>query len=85
MIDELKIIDGFFDSERFVMWGIAGFTVVGTYEADGLRSIARLIHDNEPFSLMINKDRVIHIPMSQNKQVKKELNKIADELEGCEK
>lgn len=81
MMDELKIIDGFFDGERFVMRGIAGFAVVGTYKAAGLRSLARLIHDNEPFSLTIDKDRVIHIPMQQNKQIKKELNMIADELD----
>ncbi|MGM7637605.1 hypothetical protein [Bacillus sp. Hm123] len=81
MIDELKVIDGFFDGERFVMRGIAGFAVYGTYKADGLRSMARLIHDDGPFSLTIDKDRVIHIPVQQNKQIKKELNMIADELE----
>lgn len=80
-IDELKVIDGYFEDERFVMRGIAGFAVYGTYKADGLRSMARLIHDDEPFSLTIDKDRVIHIPVEQNKQIKKELNMIATELE----
>ncbi|WP_338754874.1 hypothetical protein [Bacillus sp. FJAT-52991] len=81
MIDELKIIDGFFDGERFIMRGMAGFAVYGTYKADGLRSLARLIHDDESFSLTIDKDRAIHIPVEQNEQIKMELNMIADELE----
>jgi hypothetical protein len=82
MIDELKIIDGYFEADRFIMRGIAGHAIYGAYKAEGLRSLARLIHDDEPFSFSIDKDRTIFVPFELNKQIIKELNMIADELEG---
>ena len=81
VIDELRIIDGVFLDEVFIMRGIAGHAVYVSYKADGLRSMARLIHDDEVFSLTIDKDKFIRIPVEANKQLKYELNLITDELE----
>ena len=81
LFDELKIIDGVLGDDKFIMRGIAGYAVYGSYKAEGLRSMARLIHDNEPFSLTIDKDKFIRVPVEANKQIKYELNLIADELE----
>ena len=35
------------------MRGIGGIVLQGVYKADGLTSMARLIHDNESFSFII--------------------------------
>lgn len=67
----------------FIM-GIGGNAVQGIYRAEGLSSLARLIHDDEPFSFIIDKERTIHVPVELNKQIKKELNLIADELESSQ-
>lgn len=80
-IDNLKLIDGYFDGNRFIMRGISGHAIVGTYKAEGLRSLARLIHDDEPFSFTIDKEKFVRVPVDLNVQLKKELNMIADELE----
>lgn len=81
-IDELTLIDGYFDGDRFIMRGIGGNAVEGFYKAEGLYSLARIIHDNEPFSFIIDKDRTLFVPVELNKQLKKELFLIAEELEG---
>jgi len=47
-------------------------------------SLSRLIHDNELFSFILDKERTIHVPVELNKQIKKELNLIADELESSQ-
>lgn len=80
VIDELKVIDGYFDGDIFIMRGIAGFAIDGKYKADGLSSMARLI-DDTPMSFTIDKERVVHIPVEKNKEIKKELLLIANELE----
>lgn len=82
VIDELKVIDGYFDGDRFIMRGIGGYAVEGFYKAEGLTSLARLIHDNEPFSFIIDKNRTIFVPVEINRQLKNELFMIAEELEG---
>ena len=63
------------------MRGIAGHAMIGTYRAEGLYSLARLIHDDEAFSFTIDKERTIFVPVELNVKLKKELNMIADELE----
>lgn len=80
-IDNLEIIDGYFDGERFIMRGIAGYAVHGAYRADGLRSMARLMQGNDPVNITIDKDRVIKVPVELNGKLVTELNMIADELE----
>lgn len=80
-IDELKVIDGYFAGNRFIMRGLGGNALEGFYKAEGLYSLARIIHDKEPFSLTIDKDRTLFIPVELNKQIKKELFLIAEELE----
>ena len=67
-----------------LLWGARWNAVQGIYKAEGLSSLARIIHDNEPFSFIIDKERTIHVPVELNKQIKKELNLIADELESGE-
>jgi len=81
VIDQLEVIDGYFDGDRFIMRGLGGNAVEGVYRAEGLSSLVRLIHDNESFSLTIDKDRTLFVPVELNKKIKKELNLIADELE----
>lgn len=80
---ELNVLDGWIEDDRFIMRGIGKNTVYGKYKAEGLRSLARLIHENEPFSFTIDKDKVIHVPVELNRQIIAELNAIADELEGA--
>ncbi|MEK4886438.1 hypothetical protein NST81_17535 [Bacillus sp. FSL W8-0223] len=79
-IDNLEIIDGYIDEDRFFIKSIAGFVVNGFYKADGLRSLARLIHDDEPLNLF-DEERTIFVPVEKNVQLKKELLMIADKLD----
>jgi hypothetical protein len=81
VIDNLEIIDGYFDGNRFMLRGIAGYGVTGTYKADGLRSMARLIQEGEPLQFTIDKERTIFVPVEKNRKLKQELFMIADELE----
>lgn len=80
VIDQLEIIDGYFEDNRFIMRGIAGVAVEGKYKADGLYSLVRLIHDDEPFSFTIDKERTVFVPVEFNVKLKRELNMIANEL-----
>lgn len=80
-LDELKLVEGYFDGDRFIMRGIGGNLLQGVYKAEGLTSIARLIHDNEPFSFTVGKESTLFVPVELNKQIKKELLLIARELE----
>jgi hypothetical protein len=80
-IDNLEIIDGYIDGDRFIMKSIAGFAVDGAYKANGLRSMARLIEGDDPVNLIIDKERTIFIPVEQNEQLKQELFMIADVLD----
>jgi hypothetical protein len=57
MKDKIFIIAGNFVDDAFYMRSIAGYSIGGRYKADGLRSIARLIHKNEPFSFIIDKKK----------------------------
>lgn len=47
IIDQLQIVEGYFDGNRFRLRGIAGYAVDAVYAAEGLRSMARLIQANE--------------------------------------
>lgn len=84
VIDELKIIDGYFEGSRFLMRGINGYAVHDYYKADGIASFARLIDDNDPLTIVIDKECKIVVPVEMNKQIKKELFMIAEELEKLE-
>ncbi|EMI11258.1 hypothetical protein [Anoxybacillus gonensis] len=81
VIDQLEVIDGYFEDNIFYMRGIAGYAIEGRYKAAGLRSMARLIDENEPFSFIIDKEMMVHVPVELNKRIIQELNMIADELE----
>lgn len=81
MIEGLQVIDGYIQGERFIMRDILGHAVYGRYKADGLRSMARLIN-NESFNMTIDEDKQIKIPEDEAIIMQKELNKIADYLEG---
>lgn len=78
----MKLIDGYIEGDRFIMKAIGGQEVNGIYRADGLRSFARLMDDNTPTTLTIDKDNQIYIPKELNREISKQLFKIADELEG---
>jgi hypothetical protein len=82
IMDQLKVIDGYFDDNAFHMRGIGGLALKeGRFKANGLRSMARLIHENEPFSFTIDKETIVHVPIELNKRIKQELFMIADWLE----
>lgn len=81
IIDELQIIDGYFEDNRFIIRGIAGHAVYGRYKAEGLRSMAELVQGPDPLTLVIDKNRKIQVPVEMNERLKKELNLIADELD----
>jgi len=81
MIEELKVIDSYCDEDTFIMCGIAGHAIRGTYKSDGLLLLVGLIHENEPFSIRIDQERTFFVPVELNKQIKKELSMIAAELE----
>ena len=81
MIDDLIVVEGFIDGDCFVMRGIDGHAVYGRYSADNLYSLARLIVDGEPFSFTIDDKKRVPISVELIKQIKKELNMIAKELE----
>jgi hypothetical protein len=78
---ELELIDGYFEDDAFYIRSIAGFAMEGRYKSHGLRSLARLIDDNEPFSFTIGKDTFVHVPVEINAKLKRELMMIADELD----
>lgn len=81
MIDNLKVIDGYFDGERFIARGIAGHAITGAYKADGLRTWARLIDKGEGFHLTIDKERSVYIAPEQADTLRQELHLIADYIE----
>jgi len=80
---ELRMVDGYFDKDTFVMKGLNGHALEGRYKAKGLRSMARLI-GSDPITLIIDKYNRIRIPVDLNNRYKLELNMIADELENLE-
>jgi|UniRef100_C5DB28 hypothetical protein len=77
----LKVIDGYFGDNAFYMRSIAGFPLEGRFKATGLRSLARLIDENEPFSFIMGSNTMIHVPVELNRQLKQELFMIAEKLE----
>jgi hypothetical protein len=79
VIDQLDVIDGYFDGDRFYMRGIAGYAIEGRYEATGLRTMARLIDEKESFSFVVD-GKLLHVPVELNSKIKRELNLIADAL-----
>ena len=81
LIDELEVIDGYFQDNRFIMRGICGQAVYGKYKSEGLRSMARLINTKVPLTIVIDKEREIRIPMKFNERLKQELYWIAEELD----
>jgi hypothetical protein len=80
-MNQLQVIDGYFDDNTFYIRSIAGFPLDGCFNATGLRSLSRLIDENEPFSFILNSDTLLHVPVELNRQLKQELLMIADELE----
>lgn len=78
---QLEVIEGHFEGERFIMKGIGGYDISGTYKANGLLSMARLIDDDEPFSFYMGNDKSVFVPVELNKQIRKELFLIAEALE----
>lgn len=81
LIDELEVIDGYFQDNRFIMRGIGGHAVYGKYKSEGLRSMARLINNKVPLTIVIDKEREIFIPVKFNERLKQELYWIAEELD----
>ncbi|WP_199425730.1 hypothetical protein [Thermaerobacillus caldiproteolyticus] len=81
ILDQLQLIDGYFEDDSFYMRSIAGFSLEGRYKAAGLRYLAVLIDENEPFSFTIGSNTMIHVPVELNEKLKQELNMIADTLD----
>ncbi|MEK5326191.1 hypothetical protein [Aeribacillus sp. FSL M8-0254] len=81
IMDQLKVIDGYFADNAFYISSIAGFPLEGRFKTSGLRSLAQLIDENEPFSFTLGSNTVLHVPVELNRQLKKELFMITDWLE----
>jgi hypothetical protein len=81
MMKRLQVIDGYFGDNAFYMRSIAGFPLEGRFKAAGLRSLVRLIDENEPFSFIMGPNTMIHVPVKLNRQLKKELFMIAEKLD----
>jgi hypothetical protein len=79
-IDNLKLIIGFIENDRFIMRGILGNAVLGSYRADGLISIARLIQEGEPLKLVFDKELCISIPIDLNLMLREEIITICNYL-----
>ncbi|WP_026575965.1 hypothetical protein [Bacillus sp. UNC438CL73TsuS30] len=81
-LDALKIVDGYFEDNRFIMRGLAGRAVFGTYTAAGLLSLANVISSRgEALRFTIDNDKHIELTAAQSKQFRSELLAIANELE----
>ncbi|MGG2972198.1 hypothetical protein [Geobacillus stearothermophilus] len=81
MTKRLQVINGYFDDNAFYMRSIAGFPLEGRFKAAGLRSLARLIDETEPFSFIMGPNTMIHVPVELNRQLKQELFMIVEKLE----
>lgn len=81
LVDDLKIIDGVFVEDRFLMRGINGTTVNDYYKADGLRSFGRLIQGKDPVTIRLDDENSLYVPVEINEALAQELFTIADELE----
>lgn len=84
VIDELELLDGFFDNDRFILRGILGHAVFGNYNLEGLLSFSRLIQEGEPLRLIIDDDLSIPVPIELNIQLKKELEMLTYYLKTSE-
>ncbi len=82
VLDSLKIIDGHFIDEghRFLVRGIAGHAVYERYNADGLRSLSRLV-GGDRLHLTIDGDRTITLELEDANRYAYELAMIADVLD----
>lgn len=85
IIDELKILDGYIDENRFIMRGIGENAVYGAFKADGLLAMSRLLGEQgEEFRFVIDKEKSILINAEDSITLYRELRLIADALETLE-
>lgn len=80
-VDQLNLIDGYFEGKRFIMRGILGYAVSGVFNAEGLLSLVRLIHDDELVNFIMDDGISIPVPVELNVNLKKELIMIAEALD----
>lgn len=81
IIDELRVIDGVFLYETFVIREITDYLVYQIYSASELRSMAKSIQENEPFYFNFGKNQRFQLPVEENNRIQYEFNLIANELE----
>jgi len=77
---ELQVLEGYIQEEFFILQGILGQEESGVFEAEGLRSIAKLI-DNNSFTMLLDDGRQMDIPKDKAILMKKELINLADALD----
>lgn len=81
VIDNLRLIDGFFENDSFNIRGILRHAVFESFKADGVIMLARLIQEDEPIKLIIDRDSCISIPVELNLLLKKEFETIYNYLQ----
>jgi hypothetical protein len=84
LLENLTILDGYIDADRFICRGITEHAVYATHSAESLRSFARVIGEGEAFNLIIDEDKTIKLTAAQATQLRQELFTLADELEAVE-
>lgn len=77
VIDELQLLDGFFDNDSFILRGILGHAVFESYKLEGLLSFSRLIQEGEPLRIIIDDGLSIPVPLQLNLRLKNELEMLA--------
>jgi hypothetical protein len=84
VLENLTILDGYIDADRFICRGIAEHAVYTIHSAESLRSFARVIGEGEAFNLVVEEEKTIKLTAAQATQLRNELFTLADELEAVE-
>jgi hypothetical protein len=84
VLENLTILDGYIDDNRFICRGIAGHAIYATHSVESLRSLARVIDEGEAFNLIIDEEKTVKLTAAQATQLRQELFTLADELEAVE-
>lgn len=83
-IDELRLLDGYIEGDKFIMRGILGHAVYSAHNAENLRMMAFSINEQgSNFTIDIDDQKAIHINKEQSKQLRKEYLLLVDDLEGA--
>lgn len=77
---ELKVLKGYIKDEKFVLQKVGDYEFYGVYNKEELRVLANKIQFDIPFHLKSDNTKLF-IPIEYNRQIKRELQMIAVEIE----